>query len=99
MSEPAGIPACIKLTGVQSKKLPEMVKQISAITQKRPLVIFTDLGADEMLGAAIADDVSNIKNDYTLATDRVADDEDIYLLAIKSRVYQMYKEDLQELAS
>lgn len=99
MSEPVGTPACIKLTGVQSKKLPEMVKQISAITQKRPLVIFTDLGGDEMLGAAVADNVTNIKNDYTLATDRVADNEDIYLLAIKSRVYQMYKDEFQKLAS
>lgn len=99
MAEPSGAPVCIKLTGVQSKKLPEMVKQVSAITQKRPLVIFTDLGADEMLGAAIADDESNIKNDYILAADKVASDEDVYLLAIKSRVYQMYKEELQELAS
>lgn len=99
MAEPTGVPACIKLTGVQSKRLPEMAKQIAAITQKRQLVIFTDLGSKDMLGVAIADDLSKIKSPYILATDRVTTDEDVYLLAIKSRVYQMYKEELQLTAS
>ena len=99
MAEPSGVPACVKLTGIQSKRLPEMVKQVAAITKKRPLVIFTDLGGKEMLGAAVADDVSAVKNAYTLATDRVAQDEDVYLLAIQNRVYDMYKEELQERAS
>lgn len=99
MAEPLGVPACIKLTGVQSKRLPEMAKQIAAITHRRPLVVFTDIGSKDMLGAAVTDDLSSIKNEYTLATDKVADDEDIYLLAIKACVYEMYREELYKLAS
>ena len=92
MSEP-GAAACIVLKGIQTKRLPELASQISQITQKCPLAVFSDLGTDNMVGAAVTgpDGLGALQDDRLVAFDRLSDDSNIYMLAIRSRAYSEYK--------